>query len=334
MRAEGKASPQPVSAERSASGKSAPSGFALLARRISSWTTRGLLSALILVGGLAFGRQVTRWWRADEAGSLAPPPQLAMTEGLGDPARPHRLQFGDLPWAVVRQTVVGSRDEAAAVLRTSCRELTASGELPEDTAGPSEQQLLALLAKRAAVAEERGRWQIHELEGGFPMVVGSRIGADSTRPSEGGQVADPPRRVVTWGLAIPTPEQSWSLYTFHPARSGSGPPADLPEIPLPPDSRKTLSLQVFDGGRMVALVGPLDEGTWKRHFDRWSSERDWTPAGSWGRSGSVWHRRYVRSDGRGSQAVDVRFGSDGRGRLTGLLMITNGETQAREGESG
>ena len=333
MRAEPKASPQAVSAEFGASGKSAPSGFALLAKRIASWTTRGLLSALILVAGLAFGRQVIRWWRADEAGALAPPPQLAMTEGLGDPLRAHRLQFGDLPWAVVRQTVVGSRDEAASALRANCRELTSSDVMPEDALGPSEQQFLASLAERPAVAEQPGRWQIHELEGGFPMVVGTRIGGGSAPSGEGNQVADVRRRVVTWGWAIPTPDESWSLYTFHPTGLGSGPLAGLPQIPPPPDSRKTLSLQVSDGGQVVALVGPLDEGAWKRHFDRWSSDQEWAPGSDWRRSGSVWHRRYVRSDGPGRQAIDVQFGRDGRGRLTGLLMITTGDTQSQEGGS-
>ena len=332
MRAEGKASPKSISTERSQSGESAPSGFALLARRIGSWTTRGLVSALILIAGLAFGRQVVRWWHADEAASLAPPPQLAMSEGLGDPARTHRLRFGDLPWAVVRQTVVGSRHEAAATLRASCRELTRSVAMPDDATGPSEQQFLASLAKRAAVAEQPGRWQIHELEGGFPMVVGTRIGGHLIPPGDGCQVAETRHRVVTWGLAIPTPEESWSLYTFHPASSGAGPLADLPEIPLPPDSRSTLSLQVLGGGLMVAFVGPLEEGTWKRHFDRWSSDLHWTPVGSWGRSGSFWHQRYVRSRGSGNQTVDVQFGPDGRGRSSGLLMMTTEDTQAEKGE--
>ena len=332
MRAEGKALRQPAPDETRPSGESAPSGFALLARRIGSWTTRGLVSALILMAGLAFGRQVIRWWHADEAASLAPPPQLAMTEGLGDPARAHRLQFGDLPWAVVRQTVVGSRDEAAAALRASGRELTSSGAVPDDVMGPSEQQFLASLAERAAVAEQPGRWQVHELEGGFPMVVGTRIGGDPTPSGEGNQVADARRRVVTWGLAIPTPEESWSLYTFHPASSGAGPFPDLPEIPLPPDSRSTLSLQVLGGGLMVAFAGPLEEGTCKRHFDQWSSDHDWTPVGGWGRSGSLWHQRYVRSCGSGSQTVDVQFGPDGRGSSSGLLMMTTEGTQAKKGE--
>ena len=44
---------------------SEPPGFAALAKRISSWTTNSLLTLLVLVAGLGFGRQVLKWWRAD-----------------------------------------------------------------------------------------------------------------------------------------------------------------------------------------------------------------------------------------------------------------------------
>jgi hypothetical protein len=234
---------------------------------------------------------------------------------------------------VVRQTVVGTRDEALAALRKSCRELTSSGGSPEGPTGPAEQQFLESLTERPAQVEGPGDWQIHELKGGFPMVVGTRIGGDATPSGERTELAHAPRRVVTWGLGVPTQDQSWSLYTFHPTHSRLGPWADPPEIPLPPGSRSTLSMQVVGGGRTVAFAGPLEEGAWKEHFDRWSADHDWAPVGRWGRSGSFWHRRYVRSGGFEDQAVDVQFGPDGRGRARGLLMMTTGQTQAQESES-
>ena len=46
---------------------SKPPGFAGLAKRISAWTTRGLLTLMVLVAGLGFGRQVLKWWAADAA---------------------------------------------------------------------------------------------------------------------------------------------------------------------------------------------------------------------------------------------------------------------------
>ena len=333
MKAEGQASPEWVPAEAPRGGQSAASRFALLAKRISSWTTKGLLSALILVAGLAFGRQVLDWWAADETGAVEPPPQLAMTDGLGDPTRAHQIVFGDAPWTILRETVVGGRDEAAAALRASCRELTIASGLPDDAIGPSEQRFLTTLSRQSPVAEEPGQWQLHEFEGGFPIVVGTRTRPATPHPTGAEQVAEVDRRVVTWGLAIPTPEQTWTLYTLHPTNAAGGPPTGFPEIPLPPDSTKTLSMRALGGGSMVAFIGPPEGGRWRRFFDQWFREHEWTPAGDWTRSGSTWHLRYARSGRDATQTVDVQFGPDGRGRLTGLVMITptDGKTATSEG---
>ena len=35
----------------------------------------------------------------------------------------------------------------------------------------------------------------------------------------GHDLADPHRRVVTWGLAMPSAEDQWSIYTFQPDRA-------------------------------------------------------------------------------------------------------------------
>lgn len=332
MRAEGEASAERGPTGEFQAGKSPPSGFALLAMRISSWTSKCLLSALILVAGLAFGRQVLEWWRADEPGSLGPPPQLAMTDGLGDPARTHQLQFGDAPWAMVRRAAVGSREEVAAVLRSSCQELTIASELPAAAAGPSEQEFLASLVRQSPVAEEPDQWQIHELHGGFPMVVGTRAPAAAPPSTEGEQVAEGSRRVVTWGLAVPVADEAWTLYTFHPATSADGPLADLPEIPLPPNSRKTISMRASGGGAMVAFSGGPQGGVWRPFFDRWFHQRGWRAVAKWTRSGSTWHSRYARAADRPTQTIDVQFGPDGRGRLAGLLLITSADTKRAEGE--
>jgi len=332
MRADRKASAERPAADERQPGKSAPSGFALLAKRISSWTTNCVLSALILVAGLAFGRQVLDWWAADEVGSPVQPPQLAMTDGLGDPLRSHQIEFGDAPWAVARKTVIGTRDEAARALREGCRELTRSSDLPREAAGTSEKQFLASLGRRSPVAETPGQWQLYELEGGFPTVVGTRARSPGAGASPGDKVAGESRRVVTWGLAVPAAEQSWALYTFYPTSRSSGLPEDSQEIPFPPNSRKTISMRVGGGGAMVTFTGTPQGAAWRPFFDRWFRDHQWTAAGTWKRSGSTWYRRYARAPGRGSQTVDVQFGPDGRGRLAGLLLVTPADGTTRESE--
>ena len=313
-------------------GKASP-GFGLVARRISSWTTNCILSALILVVGLVFGRQVLDWWATDETGTPEPPPQLAMTDGLGDPTRRHQLQFGDAPWTMGRETVAGDRKEVAKMLQTSCRELTARCGPPNDAPGPLEARFLASLVGESPVAEEPGQWQVYQVESGFPMAAGIRTVASGSAQANGEQVAQKAHRVVTWGLAVPAADQAWTLYTFHPANAATGPTADLAEVPLPPDSRKTISIRAVGGGTMVAFGGPPEPTAWRAFFDRWFRERTWTTVGSWKRSGSTWHLRYAGPPDRPTEMIDVQFGPDGRGRLAGLLMIAPADSNSTESEN-
>lgn len=333
MASEGKAPPGRKPAEGLQGGRPAPSGFGLAARRISSWTTNCMLSAVILVAGLAFGRQVLDWWAADETGTPEPPPQLAMTDGLGDPARGHQLQFGDAPLAMGREMVVGDREEVAKALEASCREMTAAADLPDDVPGSSETRFLASLVGESPVAEEPGEWQVYQVEAGFPMVAGVRTVASGSGTAEPEQVAQGARRVVTWGLAVPAADQAWALYTFHPVSAATGPTTNLAELPLPPASRKTMSIRAVGGGTMVAFSGRPEPIAWKTFFDGWFREREWTAVESWRRSGSTWHRRYAGTGDQPTERIDVQFGPDGRGRLAGLLMIAPPDSNSTEGEN-
>jgi len=333
MTSEGKAPPGRKPAGGPQGGRPAPSGFALVAKRISSWTTNCVLSALILVAGVAFGRQVLDWWGTDETGTPEPPPQLAMTDGLGDPTRAHQLQFGDAPLAMGREMVEGDREEVAKALQASCREMTAAADPPNDVPGASEVRFLASLVGESPVAEEPGEWQVYQVEAGFPMVAGVRTVASGSGAVEPGQVAQQARRVVTWGLAVPAADRAWALYTFHPANAATGPTADLAEVPLPPDSRKTMSIRAVGGGAMVAFGGRPEPIAWRTFFDGWFREHEWTAVGSWRRSGSTWHLRYARTGDRPTEMIDVQFGPDGRGRLAGLLMMTPADSNSTEGEN-
>ena len=78
------------------SGPQPSPSFATLARRISAWTTRGLLTLMVLVAGFGLGRQVLRWW-ADDAAPASPKSMPAAGDSLGDPAKPHTVEFGDRP---------------------------------------------------------------------------------------------------------------------------------------------------------------------------------------------------------------------------------------------
>jgi hypothetical protein len=322
MEVERNASAEEPPAEKLPKGEPAASGFALVAKRISSWTTNCLFSALILVLGLAFGRQVLVWWGSDEAEPLASPPQLAMTDGLGDDRRPHLLQFGDSPWAVRRQTITGTRSEAAAALRAVCRESTVSSALPPETAGSEESRFLDSLDGRTPVDGKPGQWMLFEMEGGFPLAAGVRTRAAEDGLGDESPVADLPGRVVTWGIAVPTAERTWTLYTFCPDSGEGGPLAGLTDIELPPDSTKTISIQVAQGGAIVAFETPAKTSASMDFFDRQFRRRGWTAEGTWQSLGKSRHGRYVEASTGPARTVDVRLTTTDRGETAGLLFIT------------
>lgn len=193
--------------------------FAELARRISAWTTRLLLSAIVVLAGWGFGRQITEWWSVDPAGvpSGGPARGIADEISAGEPP----LVLSDQHWVMTWQGAAPSRDEALARLRARCQSLVADAPFPAEPPGPAEQRLLALLAESVPVAEEPGRWGLYQKDGPLALVVGTRSLAipDGTAPTAGPLH----RRVVVWGLAIPHGEQGWALYTFHPE-----PPPDAP----------------------------------------------------------------------------------------------------------
>jgi hypothetical protein len=312
----------------------APSGYARVARRIATWTTNGILSALILVTGLAFGRQVLDWWASDAEVSGSMPPQVVMTEGLGDSTRPHRLEFGEAAWVMLRHTAVGGRDEAAAALRAICLEATASGALPDDAIGAAEAEFLASVVGHAPVAEEPGAWQLHELDAGIPLAVGVRLGENVGENETG--TADAPRgasqsRVAAWGLALPSDAETWTLYTFSPRQGAGARGGARGEVALPPETVPTLAMHAEGGGGLVGFRADLQPEACRPCFDRHFEATGWQPAGPWRKHGTSWHRRYA-PPGEAARSVLVELGPGARSGATGLMLMTPSEDALTEGE--
>jgi hypothetical protein len=310
--------------KRTQVGKPLPqSGFALVAQRISAWTTRGLLTLIILIAGLGFGRQVLRWWAADDnpaGGAYRPDPADG---GLGDPSHPHVIQFGDQPWSIRRQSLAGTTATAADGLRGVCRELIGGqARLPIGQPEQAERDLLAKLQDRRPIEQEQGKWQLYELSEGLPMVVGTREMPAPSSAVGGSGLAQTTRRVVIWGLAIPAGLEAWTVYTFQPVSSSDSLPGEGPEVPLPPGSRRLVSLRTADGGAIAAFAGPEQPDAWVEFYRAWSVRHDWKPVQDWQRVGSRWHARYTSATGEPPTWIDVQFGPDGRGQYTGLVVIT------------
>jgi len=317
-----------------------PPGFAGLAKRISAWTTRGLLTVIVLVAGLGFGRQVLKWWAAD----ATPPGTAAVglaTDGLGDPSQLHTLQFGDNSWSLQRRSISGEKDKAIEQLRAACREVlqtvsppAKAGEGPRATAA-GEREFLAFLSNSTPIEEKAGKWRLYELNTALPMAVGvarTECGPKGTVPfsltrklGQSPNLAQMGYRVVIWGLAVPAGPGGWTLCTFQPGAQSGGERSGSTDVPLPPGGHRTLSIRSAGGGGIVAFGGPDRPAQWRRFYNDWFARQGWQAAATWQPTGAAWYAKFAEPEG--GDSIDIRFGPDGRGGLSGLLMVTARESK-------
>ncbi len=306
-----------------------------------------MLSGLVLIAGLGFGRELVQWWRSETATPSTVESPLLLSDSLGDLSQTHTLQFGDLPWRFRRQQLAGSKEEAVTKLREMCREAVPN-EIVADLPGPAEKRLLDRFRRQKPVEEMPGQWQLYALVGEFPMVAvirgqtnGAGQGSGAVQPegttlgkpedgpaSQAPHVASKGRRVVTWGLAIPTGKETWNLYTFAATGKAQESAPSLPELSLPPNSRRILSLQAAGGGAVVSIQGRGRPEDWQHFFDDWFQQRGWTGKASWGSSDSAWYRRYTSKSGQPKGTAEVYLRRNSEGMLTGVLTALEIEAPA------
>lgn len=295
--------------------------MAALAKRMTSWTTNGLLTAIVLVAGLGFGRQVLIWWSSGSRGGAEAVAPVGTEDGFGDPSRVHILQFADQCWSIRRQAIVGRQGDAAKALQTLCREVIADCHPSGGQSSEAERRLLAALSRQQPAEEKPGQWQLYLWNEGFPMVAGVRAGPQSERSGAGSQLAEPGRRVVTWGLAIPSGPESWTVLAFQPDVGSNSSSEGFLEIPLPPQCRKVVSVRVAGGGSVMAFAGPEVPKTSMRFYDHWLTQQGWKMLDAWRPSGAGWHVRYVSAGRTPVVSVDIHLGVDRQGQTAGVVAV-------------
>ncbi|NLE40095.1 MAG: hypothetical protein GX621_18925 [Pirellulaceae bacterium] len=304
------------------------------ARRMAAWTSRGILTAVVLVVGLSFGRQVVRWWAEDEAVS-ASGRSAGDAIGMFDPsAEPLSVQFGGQSTTIAVRTVHGTPAEATAALRSLAEERLPEAAWPDRPVGDRERDLLAKLTQETPTAQEPGRWRLYALADEFPMVVGV---VDAPRPpsrhpaqvGEGMTPEEPPTkggRIGLWGFGFPSSSGGWTLYTF---LSGEDRPDEVAAeaIPLPPGVEPTLSVGAGKEVQLAAFSGLVELGPCRGFFDRWFAENGWTTDDGWRESAGGIHATFRREDAAGGRAAgnrlaDVHLARDAeQGRVRGLVTI-------------
>jgi hypothetical protein len=298
-----------------------PKSLGQVARRISAWTTNSLITFMLLVVALGFGREVLHWWHDGPARAVPSVP----VDPLGDVAAPHVLEFGDQAWSMRRETFSGRQGDVPAALERACRAAIVDSRPPRESADAAEDELLKRLADERPVAEEPGQWRLYRWGEGHPVLIGTRAFPAGTNLDE------TTYRVVIWGIAVPAGPDAWTLCLFQsggaghhvPVVGGQGQPEV--EIPLPPGGHRLVSIRAVGGGAITAFSVDhehmVPNGNAARGFyDRWFADHGWTVADGWRETASGWHARFEARSQAPAPAADIRLGLDSQGRWSGLVM--------------
>lgn len=287
-----------------------------LAKRLANWGTNLLVTGVIVIAGLALGREVTSWWHAD-ATTSAIHESVADVVGNGsvDPEL-QLLEVGEFPHLVTRREIVGDERLVLAELRESCRRALAEPRDLTGDVGPAELRMLRGLDSLQPTERVSGRGNIYQLERPLPMAAAVRESAE--------QVADGSRRVVSWGLAFPAGSPSpdskatWTLFTFALGQEAAAETDAWMMLPSAPLAQRTLSLRTIDGGTLVGFRGAGEPRDWIDFYDRWFQRQGWQADAPWRGPSGTWQRRYTLA---GVATADLLVSVRGPGRLQALAVV-------------
>jgi hypothetical protein len=309
---------EPAQIDETAAGQPAkPIGYSDLARRIRSRTTDFLAICIVLVASLTLGRQILIWWHAPTHEELTAREANTGPPAWGDNQEAVALEFGDLPVGLTRQSCTGTPSAALATIVANCEAATRSADRPLHESDPVEVGLLQKLSDSKPASEHPGDWQVHVVDERFLLVAGLR-----RLPAEhSGDAARSEWRLVCWGMGMPAGAESWTTFVMRGTGGAVASRSGVPEVPIPPESRRSLALNDERGAALVGFSGAGDPEHWMQFYDRWFSGNGWTPAGGWSIGAEVWSARFAGPTDREGMRVEVRFARDRRGELTGLWQV-------------
>lgn len=304
-----------------------PTGYARLSRRMTTWTTNALVTAMVVALGLAAGRQLQQWWRTEPAEVDAnAKPDFA--QGLAEPGALQFIEFGAGGWVMGRQEFAGDTTAAAAALQEVARAVIARSAFPSGPITATERRTLDTLANRKPVAAA-GNWALFEMRPGYPLLLGlrwSEVGAacraaQSDRPA---RQAEPTRqvglkgRVVLSAVGVPARERRWTLYTFGLEGRDTPHPTGGLDVPVPPGATRGLGIRAVGGAAVLSFKRASGPDECMTFYNQWFSARGWTAPGGWIARTAARQARFIPQKAGQRGAVDIRFDNDG----SGLVVVT------------
>lgn len=296
--------------------------------------------ALVIGASLTLGKQVLEWWGIEPDAPHLAPPLETVAAGTGGPMT---LEFGDRPLRLTHHTFTGDRSAALRALLGTCRQALDVWAKRTERGTPAasaaaESQLLERTSQLRPIEEQPGTWQIYQVDLPFVLLVGvgltgSPANGKTEEPANTAAAPAVQRHLVSWGIMLPQSEQAWTLYAFEiKSEDGTAGGGATPEVPLPPDSRRLLSMTDRTGGRFVGITGAGTPDRWQQFYDGWFAAQGWENASGWRKVGGHWSVRFRQPDAAGAAVVDLQFGSDERRGTSGVVCVTparKSETDAR-----
>jgi hypothetical protein len=283
-----------------------PPSFGRLARRISSVTTNSLLTAIVLVAGIGFGRQVLQWWSPERS---KPQPEHTPTlpaEDLSAPDQFHWIRFSDHAWSLARHEISGDQTQAAQALKEFCRRLLPKCSPPRQMALPEEKSLLKSLSEKIPFADQPPLGKLYTLEETLPLVLGTN--------------GEKKSRLCLWALALPEGTGHWTLLAFASSPEEGGNETTPPAIPLPPKCRKMLSIQAVKGESATGFSGPVALEECKLFYRQWFQQHGWKPVSAWQlQKKTAWYAQY-KEIFPPQRTVNIHCSTRSPGGVEGLLF--------------
>lgn len=305
-------------------------GFGKVARKIRSRTTDLLAIAILLMGGLAVGKQIHSWWQADEDSNQSP--QEIVQSNLGDVIPwgtdkvPVSLAFGQSPHAITRMSFQGERVEASAMLVQQCEGIAQAAKQPMRIPPVAHRKMLERLSRFKPV-KKQGDWQVYRFDGPVFMATATKRFSHREISTDHPAVMSPTDTetapyVVCWGVALPAGENLWTLFTFHSTTiQNQGEGSRLPVIEIPPYSRRIFSMRDDRGRGWITFRG-VDSG-WKQFHDNWFQKHGWKLQSSWQDFGNVRAATFRGRFKEKSFRVELSYQKvDRRGESTGTIIVT------------
>lgn len=279
---------EPLRNSRESDVAEKPLGWSVVAARIAAWTSRMLVSFLVIAAALVFTSQILRWWRT-------PPtvPLTAITAPQNDIWT--SVEWVDADWTTTWYTASGPEEEVTHDLAWRMLQATSGAAIPADIPNEKELSVLRHLTEREPFLKDEKGAAVFRLNQALPIWLGVRSadGVDSaefsrneTLDSIGSADPGPSRtakavRIVAWGFLVPLDGDLWRIAL---AVSGTPPAGQrtAPEIPLPAGAEPGLTLRFGDGSMLQAFRGEhADKSAWMAHFDAWLEGRGWSADSKW-----------------------------------------------------